>query len=443
MKALRHILLLAVVLTAASCNDFLDIQPTGKVIPQTGAEFRALLVEAYNEVPENRGLISFRSDELLINEGNSESYDRESYLDIWTWNDDNGQETTASFEWRVYYHVIYIANYILEHQHEMTQVTDIDRRQMVGEAYMLRAYMHFTLANIYGEAYTHCDPRTAKAVPLKLDTNIDKMLKRSTLESIYTSVLDDIKEAEKYLNKESWETGFNYRFNVVSADALRARVMLYMGNWKEAYKAAVRVIEKHGELEDLNSSSTLPTHYQSVESIVSLERVMTDSYSKVGSVSADLLALYASTDRRRTKYYKFVTAGNANCIKMGTAPFRSTFRSSEFYLIAAEAALEDNDPDNAVLYLTRLMEKRYFRLPTLPEETDALRQFIYDERFRELAFEGHRWFDLRRTTQPELKKSFGLDKEGEPIVYTLQPNDARYTVRIPAAVISANPGLAD
>ena len=60
---------------------------------------------------------------------------------------------------------------------------------------------------------------------------------------------------------------------------------------------------------------------------------------------------------------------------------------------------------------------------------------ILKERARELAFEGHRWFDLRRTTRPEIKK------EIEDVTYTLVQDDSRYTLRIPQSAIAANPGL--
>ena len=66
-----------------------------------------------------------------------------------------------------------------------------------------------------------------------------------------------------------------------------------------------------------------------------------------------------------------------------------------------------------------------------------LLQEIYNERARELAFEGHRWFDLRRTTQPQLEKKFGNE------TYTLSANDERYTIRIPSDAIEANPELSN
>lgn len=432
-----------VVLTLSACNDFLDIRPTGKVIPSTGAEFRALLTSTYSEVPRNRGLSSFRSDEIILDQGTATTEDINSYFDIWVWNDDSPQETTTSFDWQRFYHVLYIANYVMEHQYDMEEVSETDRSQMVGEAYMLRAYMHFLLVNLFAQPYTHCQPASTPGIPLKLDCDIDKVLTRSTVEEVYGSILSDLAQAKSHLNVEQWEEGYTYRFNKISADALLARTYLYMGRWEEAYQAAVDVLAQRSELEDLNSSATLPTSYKSVESIVALEWNLPASYQTAGRVSNDLLNKYRSGDLRKSKYYQQVTASVSTPLKGGSNEHRCTFRTAEFYLIAAEAALENDDKPNAVHYLTALMAKRYHPLmyaqyaAQVEEMTaDELRQEIQDERFRELAHEGHRWFDLRRTTQPELQKTYN------GTTYTLQQGDVRYTLRIPSEAIAANPELA-
>lgn len=70
-------------------------------------------------------------------------------------------------------------------------------------------------------------------------------------------------------------------------------------------------------------------------------------------------------------------------------------------------------------------------------DNDALLEEIYNERARELAFEGHRWFDLRRTTQPRLVRTFKDEQ------YVLEQGDERYTIRIPSEAIEANPELAN
>ena len=64
-------------------------------------------------------------------------------------------------------------------------------RQLVGESYMLRAYVHFLLVNLYGEPYTHCDPATSKAIPLKLNSDTEAVLTRNTVGEVYSSILSD------------------------------------------------------------------------------------------------------------------------------------------------------------------------------------------------------------------------------------------------------------
>lgn len=440
---IRHLLYCVLALgsfTLQSCDDFLDIQPIGKVIPKTGAEYRALLTKAYDDVPEDRGLATFRSDEMKMDGASSE--DNNAYFDIWSWNDDAPQETTSSFSWRTFYHTIYVANYIIEHQDKITEASTEEIRQLVGESYMLRAYMHFILVNLYGAPYTHCDPATTLAVPLKLDTDVDAVLKKATVGQIYDQINRDIDQAEIYLNVEKWEAGKTYRFNKLSAQALRARVALYMGNWQGALDASKKVLEQQDTLVNLNNTKVLPNHYQSPEAIVSLEQVMTSNYFNAGNPSAELLAKYRTGDLRKSKYYKQITASTTKLVKGGSNEYRCTFRTADFYLIAAEAWNELNRPDSAKVYLEALMSKRYTPAQfTVQQEAlrqmdqTALRGEIADERLRELAFEGHRWFDLRRTDRPALTKTHN------GTAYTLEAGDSRYTLRIPSEAVAANPEL--
>ena len=80
-----------------------------------------------------------------------------------------------------------------------------------------------------------------------------------------------------------------------------------------------------------------------------------------------------------------------------------TFRVGEIYLTAAEAAARLGELSQARTRLLELMRKRY--APEAYEaksvvvnamDKEALVQEILDERARELAFEGHRFFDARR-----------------------------------------------
>ena len=435
--------LLFAMLLLASCNDFLDITPKGRIIAKTGEEYRELLTYEYKYFPSDRAITTVRSDEMTMAPGFTSDLDYSTYFDLWRWNDNTPSTTTTYFGWRRYYHAIYIANYIIEHQKDITKATTAEVEQLVGESYMMRAYCHFLLANLYAEPYTHCNPDTTRGVPLMLKADVNAIPRSSSLKDVYAQVLADITEAERHLNVPDWEKGLNYRFNTVSAQCLRARVCLYMGNWQGALDASKAVIQAHPALEDMTSSSSvLPNRYDSKESIVALETMMDGKYILIGRPAQSLIALYPSGDQRRTKFYHRITSSTSTLLKGGSEQFNCTFRSAEFYLTAAEAAARLGQRTVAIDYLSQLAQKRYnatayatfqANLSTLTD--DQLIEEIINERTRELAFEGHRWYDLRRTTMPALTKTY----QGE--TFQLSANDSRYTMHFPTEAVEANPDI--
>lgn len=440
MKLSKIFLPLIAATALTGCDSFLDIQPVGKVIPTTAGEFRSLITEGYSNVPYDRGFTSFRTDEVLL-DATMDANDLSSYLDVWRWNDIASDENTASFSWRTFYHVLFIANYTIESEQMMTDGSSEEIRQMVGEAYMLRALMHFNLVNLYAPAYTTCEPATTKAVPLKLDSDVESVLGRNTVEEVYKSILSDLDSAEDYLNAASWETGYNYRFNTLSPDAMRSRVYLYMGRWSESLAASERVLAVRPELSDV--SSELPNAYNSVENIVALEQTMQSQYARTVKVDRNFYAKFSTSDLRRRAYFRQVTTSNITLVKGGSNTYSCTFRSGEMYLNAAEAAWHLKQYDDARKYTEAIYAARYSdsgvaKTAAIEAMDDAnVLDEILEERARELAFEGHRWFDLRRNGQPRMERTY----RGE--TYVLEQGDARYTLRIPAEAITANPGLAD
>ena len=104
---------MACMLLLAACDNYLDIQPTGSVIPNSLAEYRALLARSYKDVSKfsDRGMACFRSDEMQVRDN---EYDQNYYMDIERWNDLAPNAYTSSFEWAKYYNVLFIANHVIE-----------------------------------------------------------------------------------------------------------------------------------------------------------------------------------------------------------------------------------------------------------------------------------------------------------------------------------------
>lgn len=93
------------------------------------------------------------------------------------------------------------------------------------------------------------------------------------------------------------------------------------------------------------------------------------------------------------------------------APY-AVFRLADLYLMYAEALNETGSSADAILWVDRVRKRaglngvvaswgQHSRVPNKPASKDGLREIIHQERLIELAFEGSRFWDLRRWKKAE------------------------------------------
>jgi hypothetical protein len=171
------------------------------------------------------------------------------------------------------------------------------------------------------------------------------------------------------------------------------------------------------------------------------------------AVSDSLVVLYSENDCRRFFFHKNQeTSAIALKFKYDTIaiPHVSNvfaLRIAEGYLNLAEAYAMLGQEENANRYLCLLRESRIEHYVHTYYTGEQLIKEIRLERRRELCFEGHRWFDLRRYAVCEkypyrkvIRHEFnvydnGSNKWERKDVYILKADDPAYVMQIPKAVL--------
>ncbi len=446
MKKLSILLSTALIAGLTSCN-YLDVEPVGKVIPEKVTEYRALLTSAYNTSITYKKLLALRSDELFPALG-TPTYDQ--YIDIALLNDVGAGPTTETYPWTTMYKIIFYANSVIDGVMEAEADTRADsREQLKAEALLLRAYIHFELLNLYARPYEKSTASADRGIPLALAIDIEQDYVPVSVEKVYEQILSDIEEARPLLQVDEQPASVRYRFSKKSALAFEARVRLYRAEWDLALTAAEEILASC-PLENLNEEGfTAPYRYDSKESIQAWELTGGTDLADDADVLPNITDKYdPEGDLRLGLYFKYSPWSGYSSDKCYDRSMRVTFRSGEVYLIAAEAAAHvPGKLDVAKGYLKQLLENRltpsYFI--TWSARIDAMDQQqligeIADERARELALEGHRWYDLRRTTRPEIVKTY-MDKNFEEETLVIRQNDPLYVIPFPREALESNPNL--
>lgn len=462
MKKTAYILLAALGLSA--CN-YLEIDPVGKVIPHKVSEYRALLTTGYYNyslfsATTYIGILSDEIDRLDLSQFGTGS-DGVALSHNLTWQY-GGQMRELPYQ-DCYRSIFYATAVINEVMDADADTSGESKTQILGEAYAMRAYLHFALVNLYGQPYNPATASTDRGVPISDNIDIEQKYRPANVAAVYEQILEDIEQAENYMTTENYlnleateRAKVNYRFSRDALQGLKARVMLYMHNWQEAYNAATGLLSKYA-LVDFNAkveTNALPWKATSQEAILAWERPFNGAANDLiyaGLLSEEILGLFDATADKRNSYIgaAYVYDEYWNPTLIGYRPSsrsssdRVSIRIAEMYLIAAEAgSYLAGELDNAKAHLLDLQAKRFTAEGYAAKETavgamnaEQLRAEIADERARELLIEGHRWFDLRRTTQPSITHI----SEGQ--TYTLYPGDSRYTLPFPQSAVNKNPEL--
>lgn len=491
----------AVALTAVAC---LEKYPESS-IPEADA------MQSYNDAEQHvngiyaslkssylySGLLTLlpdiQSDMVYAVEGNSNTYGA-----FWRW-DFRPIDTEIEGVYGSLYAVIGNCNFYLERIDElMARQTDddiIDELEIyTGEVYAIRAMCYSELLKCYCKAY---DPATAQSEPgvvLRTKYSEPEPIKRASLESSYRFVLEDLARAEERLSDDDdHNLASSAFFTLAAAQALHARVALYMQEWDEAIKYATKVIDRKNCFELASVRSAAPdgaswfdymwAYDASYEVIWRIGYTATSYGGALGQVflnfttdytyfypdyvpAASVLNSFEAGDARDDAYFadssQGIVIGYANTLDWpllvkyyGNRELVSRYiyhvnmpkpmRLAEQYLIRAEAYCRKGRYAQAGADLTTLRQARFTTGGAITVNDGNWLGTIASERMKELYMEGFRLHDLKRwgTEYADLHDGYSISRTPQQLSQEVgsslkvTPDNPRFVWPIPQHEIEA------
>jgi len=453
----------------SSCKKFLDVQPEDRFLSEQVFSNEASVNSALNGIYLNMakpdlygGRLSMRDLELMAQYYNSASINYRSFTS-YSYSDPDMQ-TVFSNVWQSAYRVILNTNSFITQLGKTQGVMDNTRKDILtGEAYAIRAYLHFDLLRLFGPVYS--SDCLNKAIPY-LSAPTDQIQPILPANMLIDSVLKDLNRAAVLLQNDPVRTqGLvvqigsdplsdfyrmrNRRFNYYAVMAIKARVLLYRGNKPGALTVARAVINEGGKYfpwsPEAVSQPNIANPDRNFSSEVLLGFYNPDMYNQqrdffaaplqngviLAPITERLEEIYErlSNDYRYRvnwrdggsagKTYKtFVKYEDVVDPAMPFRNFQSLLRLSELYYIVAECEL------NKTLALSALNTVRTNRgLPNLGSTADVMTE-LYKEYRKEFWGEGQTFFFFKRMARTSIPS-------GNTNGINISMDAAKYVVPLP------------
>lgn len=466
------ILLAAFSITIISCKKNLDLSPP----------FQLTTANAFNNLDDcNQGLTAVYAGFASPNYMNgfqsvlSESLGDNVYETLeslvnyqrvanWSYQSD---EFYMGEIWRTLYNTIYHANTVLVNVDRFSGENIKKYNRIKGQALAARAIAHFDLLRAYANNLDRNS--TDLGIPVKVDLLISTP-PRNTVKQVYDSIYSDLNKAKTLLSDVdvviNSATNKGY-LDIWAAQAALARVALYAKDYPTAISNATPVISQF----PLASAATFPAIWKdgSQEEVIwSIVNNSGDPGSPFPSadvmsfrfnrntfgIHPSLIGLYnqASDVRFSTYFFLRNTLGGSNNYALqkfegkGAASDNlvnfKVFRVAEMLLIRAESNANTVGGETAAnIDLNTLKAARITGYANQSLSGPALLQEIANERRREMAGEGHRWYDLKRTTRTVIRPIAGLGNANPSVATSLISTSPKWVFPIPEVEVRANGSL--
>lgn len=450
------------VVAAVGCDDELDVDiPDAldeSVVFQEPADVTPAISGLYITYQPN-AVIRFSSiftDDTKIGADNG---GQEVTFHRWVLNSAVGQ---ANNIWANRYDVINTANRIIEGIDGLPEITSADDQVLVdrarGESLALRAFAHFELLQLYSENY---DAGTL-AVPYVRGVNVLEQPARNTVGEVFAAIKEDLTAAEALISADITDNG---RITQDFFVALRARMALYEGDNATAISLADQLIARY-PLATIAQYPAVFADTDETEVIFKMNRVQGDFraggvwfFTGTGGafmeMSNSLFNELEPSDVRTNVIFDAELSDPSSNLHLigkylGSQGFDylndfKMFRASEMHLIRAEALARSNNLTGAADVINNLRTVRGSQKEAAfySNLNSALTDILLERRI-ELAFEGHRYLDIKRMRADlgiGISRIDGSDCGGGTPC-ELATDDFRFTLPIPAAELDANPNIA-
>lgn len=388
---------------------------------------------------------SILADETKIS---SENRGQGQFTFKWQYSATAGEHNAA---FRQYYVMLDRLHRILEASDLLTTTTPADnskKAKIKAEAIGLRGIaMYESLIHFMPAGY---DPN-ALGIAIMLKSDLTAQPARNTVGEDIAQIQADLATAKASADIPNAPTDV-LRLSKATIAGYQARVAALTRNWAAAVTFASEAITLSGK--SLATGATYTNYWSDVNESetfwkfrnqASPQLLWRDTNGDVFFEPSDKLkSQYNRTTDIRFNAFFGAASGDTSIVKKypGSAlgpqiNDHKIMRISEMYLLRAEAYAESNQLTQASADLNAVRAARItgYTNVTLASKDEAITAII-NERFKELCYEGFRFFDLKRRNLPITRNASDV---GSTAWQNLAANDFRFALPVPQDEIFANP----